>query len=346
MGFKYRKTIKIMPGVRLTLSPSGISTSAGVRGARITRSANGRVTRTLSVPGSGLSHSKTIRPATSVVRRSAGGTAPSTHLAPPPPPPKPGMLAPAAEKALFAAIGSGRPDGFTEVASGPGATDPALRVLCASLEGLWHFARLDGNSSGDAGRARELLGWVAANDPDAAARHPLAGKYAAELTWPVEVAHGVVAELHLTDDVAVLAAAELHQAAGDLAAAIWCVESAEPTAIAALSLAELYSQAGRHQDVIDVTNGVDNGDDATALLLVLRGRAFAQVGYYDAARESFKDAMRIRSRAMAVRHRALLERAEVNLAQNKKAAARKDLETVLADNPAYPGLSELLVTLV
>jgi len=32
----------------------------------------------------------------------------------------------------------------------------------------------------------------------------------------------------------------------------------------------------------------------------------------------------------------------VNLAQNRKAAARKNRETVLAENPDYPGLRALL----
>lgn len=62
MGFRYRKTITILPGVRLTFSKSGIGISAGVKGARVTRHASGRVSRTLSLPGSGMSHVTTVRP--------------------------------------------------------------------------------------------------------------------------------------------------------------------------------------------------------------------------------------------------------------------------------------------
>jgi len=97
--------------------------------------------------------------------------------------------------------------------------------------------------------------------------------------------------------------------------------------------------------VCDLTNGIANEDDATALLLVFRGRAFAATGRYDAARECLKEAMKSRSRTPAVRHRALLERAEVNLATGGKAAARKDLETVLADDANYPGLAQALANL-
>ncbi|WP_411868827.1 DUF4236 domain-containing protein [Vulcanococcus limneticus] len=58
MGFRFRKTIRIAPGVRLNLSKSGISTSIG--GGGLTVNSRGRVTA--SLPGTGLSVSQTIRP--------------------------------------------------------------------------------------------------------------------------------------------------------------------------------------------------------------------------------------------------------------------------------------------
>ncbi len=42
MGLSYRKSTKIGP-LRITASKSGISYSAGVKGARITKRADGRV---------------------------------------------------------------------------------------------------------------------------------------------------------------------------------------------------------------------------------------------------------------------------------------------------------------
>jgi hypothetical protein len=55
MGFRYRKSIKIVPGVRLNLSKSGISTSVGARGATV-NIGRGRVRTTVGVPGTGLSY--------------------------------------------------------------------------------------------------------------------------------------------------------------------------------------------------------------------------------------------------------------------------------------------------
>ncbi len=56
MGFRFRKSIKIMPGVRVNVSKSGFSTSVGGRGATMNVSKRG-VRTTVGIPGSGLSYS-------------------------------------------------------------------------------------------------------------------------------------------------------------------------------------------------------------------------------------------------------------------------------------------------
>jgi len=54
VGFRFRKSYKWGP-FRITASKSGISTSVGVKGARITRTARGTTRATASIPGTGLS---------------------------------------------------------------------------------------------------------------------------------------------------------------------------------------------------------------------------------------------------------------------------------------------------
>lgn len=55
MGFRFRKSINL-GGVRVNLSKSGIGYSVGTKGARITKTANGRTRTTLSIPNTGLSY--------------------------------------------------------------------------------------------------------------------------------------------------------------------------------------------------------------------------------------------------------------------------------------------------
>lgn len=56
MGLNFRKSKKVGP-FRFTVSKRGVSASAGVPGARITKSSTGRTTTTVGIPGSGLYYS-------------------------------------------------------------------------------------------------------------------------------------------------------------------------------------------------------------------------------------------------------------------------------------------------
>jgi len=55
MGFRFRRSIKILPGIRINLGKRGVSLSAGVRGAHITVGKNGTRT-TVGLPGTGVSY--------------------------------------------------------------------------------------------------------------------------------------------------------------------------------------------------------------------------------------------------------------------------------------------------
>lgn len=55
MGLRFRKSFKAGP-FRITASKSGVSTSFGGKGARITKTASGKTRTTISIPGTGLSY--------------------------------------------------------------------------------------------------------------------------------------------------------------------------------------------------------------------------------------------------------------------------------------------------
>lgn len=57
MGWSFRKSLRLLPGVRLNVSKSGLGLSLGRRGARVSTGPGGH-RMTLGVPGSGLSWSK------------------------------------------------------------------------------------------------------------------------------------------------------------------------------------------------------------------------------------------------------------------------------------------------
>ncbi|WP_283743024.1 DUF4236 domain-containing protein [Sideroxydans sp. CL21] len=58
MGLRFRRRIKILPGVWFNLSKSGISTSIGGKGLTVNLK-GGKTKTTVGIPGSGLSYSET-----------------------------------------------------------------------------------------------------------------------------------------------------------------------------------------------------------------------------------------------------------------------------------------------
>jgi len=105
---------------------------------------------------------------------------------------------------------------------------------------------------------------------------------------------------------------------------------------------QLYLEANRPAEVVELTNGLSNEDDATALLLTYRGTALSQLGQPGAGREALKAALAPRSRSVEIRHLALLARANTYLAEGKKSLAKKDIERVLAEDSNFPGLEQAL----
>ena len=61
MGFRFRRRLRVLPGVSLNLSKSGVSASIGGRGATLNLNERG-VQSTVGLPGSGLSYRSARRP--------------------------------------------------------------------------------------------------------------------------------------------------------------------------------------------------------------------------------------------------------------------------------------------
>ena len=59
MGLRFRKSVKIAPGVRLNISKKSVGISAGVKGYRKSINSSGRVTTSIGGPGTGVSYVKT-----------------------------------------------------------------------------------------------------------------------------------------------------------------------------------------------------------------------------------------------------------------------------------------------
>lgn len=56
MGIRFRRSIKVAPGVKLNLGKKSVGMTVGVKGAHVSVNSKGRKTKTVGIPGTGLSY--------------------------------------------------------------------------------------------------------------------------------------------------------------------------------------------------------------------------------------------------------------------------------------------------
>jgi hypothetical protein len=173
-------------------------------------------------------------------------------------------------------------------------------LLGAALGGLTAYAT-------GAGPAWALLG-EAWRSGYAVEQHPFLVDRLAQATVRVDLTDDVHAVVPVSRDAVGLALIACDRSLGRLDAAIEVAEDLDPSVVAALTLADLYLRAGRTLEVIDLTEGVSNTDDAAALLMVQRAAALRACGDEDMAQAVLQDAIRWGLRDSAVRRVALEER--------------------------------------
>jgi hypothetical protein len=86
MGLRFRKSVKLFPGVRLNFSGGGVSTTIGVRGASVNLGKLGAHLN-VGIPGSGLSYRTRLSPPSTQAQPTHHGNAPFQPVWPDPSPP-------------------------------------------------------------------------------------------------------------------------------------------------------------------------------------------------------------------------------------------------------------------
>ena len=322
MGLRFRRSIRLLPGVRLNLSRSGVGLSVGVPGARFTYGADGRRRTTVGLPGTGLSW---VEETGSRRRPPRPEPVPPRAAAPAKPP---GLFADRDRRRLHRAL----TERDWETAATVADVDEALALAARTVAGLGWLA------DAAPARARPLLAAVIADGRDPADDGFIRDYVAPAGNWSVTVSPGATASLPVSRDLVGLALAELLQADGEPAAAIDVLESLTPTTIVAASLAELYLLERRWTDLVELTEALEAVDDVTCWLLSCRGGALRALGQPGAATEALTAALRRRSLDPVVRNLALVERASAWLDLGQRAKARRDLDRVIAHDADFPGV--------
>jgi Protein of unknown function (DUF2510) len=311
VGFKKSKSFKVMPGVRIRVSTSGVSTYVG-----------GRKTTARRAPTSS-------RPAPTRTSTTAPVRTPTP--APASPPARPGLFAPKEEKALFNFVS--QPE--TSSLDGAVLEHPHYAKLGNVLLGLRHLVH------GRTDPAVQHLRAAISLDGGVES-HAFTEKYLSGYRLTLGIAGGVSVELPLSHDAATLALAEGLQIQGQTEAAVFYVESLDPSYPALLSLTDLYSDLQDWNEVLRLTNGVGVDSELTAMLAIFRAKAHLALSEHVAAKECIKTLTASKKYGPALRFQALALRAEISLAEGAFARATADLEKILAEDSSVPGLREAI----
>lgn len=347
MAFRVNRSFSIVPGVKFRLNKRSVGLTLGKGPFHYTVNSRGRRTSSVGIPGTGMYFQQGS--GGTPYRRRSRARAGAPAVAPAPEPQyitgtaadaiatslttrRPGWFAPKGEKALHRALATKDVAALEVIAGTGGAYAVASNSLLAIVAPCEDDAGLER-------RARAIYAALAAGDPGT---DPFIAKYAPGLATFVPVTEQVGADLPMNRMGLALLYVETLQELGRLEDAANYVVGLERNEVTALSLAELWIALERWSDVVELTTGITNADDFTALMLVYRGIAFREQGYFDAAREAFRAALRSKKRSPLVRHLALFARSQCSVAQRRFAAARKDLETILNEDPSYEGLQAAL----
>lgn len=193
--------------------------------------------------------------------------------------------------------------------------NPGWAGLCYLMAGLQSYAQ------GGHLRSSELLqrGLLIRNDDDA---NSYASVYLARVITRVAVAERVEVPVLFSEEAAFLALSHSLRETGQGEAALAALTGLPPSLPMALARCSLAASLGRHLDVVADTDGLLNGDDLSAALLLVRARSLRKLGDDREARAALQEVLRRRKTDFTLRSDALTDRALLLLDNGRKVLNR------------------------
>jgi len=344
MSLRFRRSMKLMPGVRLNFSKETVGLSFGVPGARYTINSKGRRTVSTGIPGTGIYNVETLSSGTRSRRSSAAAIAQETETWQAPP--APGLFARKPErelnKFLLDIYNSDHRDDPSSVIEKANALKELYPELKYPLD-LISFL----HGATDEKWETDVAKWGATlwEQRDAAFSNKYVLKYFKGIKPGVTISPGITTQLHYNVQTLGFIWSEILQSLKKYDEAVAVLMQIEPDQMVGISLADIEISVGDFDGAIETTEDIEVFDDATAMMMVLRGVAFRGKDMHEAAIECFKRALKQKQMPEALAHRALFERGVTYGLMGKKAMGVKDLEKILVDNPDYPEVEKKLAEL-
>lgn len=332
-----------MPGVRLNFSKNTVGMSFGVPGARYTINSKGRKTLSTGIPGTGIYNVETLSSGSRDTGKMMLDDSAEQNVVQNRVPPSPGFFARKAERELNSFLHDIYDLEDTDAASSVIEKAVALRKKYDELRySLELISFLHGIT--DEKWEKQAAAWGAGlwEYRELVFNDKYVRKYFSGIKPSVHISQGITTQLHFGEQTLGFIWVEVLQGQKKFQEALEVLNLMQPDQMVAISLADLEISSGDFDGAIETTEDVEVFDDATAMLLVLRGVAFRGKGMHEASIECFKRALKDRKIPETLKHRALFERGISYASLGKKAMAIKDLEKILVDDPDYPEVEKKL----
>jgi len=343
MTIRFRRSVKILPGVRINFNKNSTSLSLGTRGAHYTMSSTGRRTVSAGIPGTGIYAYETVNPRTPKRQSAKSAETPADLESFAQPTPKPSLFAGRAEKAFSAFLNDiydpNNKYSSKEVVEKAKALREQYDSLVYPLNVLSLLYIINEEEYEDKILEMGRRIWAAR---EIIFLDPIIYKYFRGIRPIVRICEGISATEILNKQQLGFIWVEILQAHNELTEAMDVLHEMDANQLTAISLADIELQMKKYDDVLETTSDITNEDDATLILLVLRGAAFREQGLYDASLECFKQALAKHSRSKEAMHRAHFERSFTYEKMGKISQARKDLELILVDDPSNQEVKDRL----
>lgn len=332
MGLRFFKRVKIAPGLTLNMSKSGPSFSFGPRGLKYTVGPRG-TRKTFGIPGTGLYYTTT-----SGWGKKPGYSSPAPSNVAPPSSLDLGFFrnisTPPAERELVTGLKqylSGNNDeAFSTFRGNASLVDSVFMLGFLSLgKGLFQEAEAAFV------KCRGLLSDLGNS----------IHKYIKGFQLSLQITDYIDSPIEIDRRGLALAMVEAYQKQGKYAEAIreatalW--ESNPSDAVVCLSLCELVvtspsSSKAELEDIVQMTNTVENDDPIYTNILYLRGAAMYRMQLADAALEQLSLLLRKKTdRPDSLLHQIRYLRGRLYEQQNQKVRAKKDYELIFAEDSAF-----------
>ena len=345
MSLRFRKSMKLLPGVRLNFSKETVGLSFGVPGARYTMNSKGRRTVSAGIPGTGLYNVETLSSGTRS-SRSSSSTESTFEAVESSGPPAPGLFARKAERALNKFLldiyNSDHLDDASSVIEKAKELSQQHVELKYPLE-LISF--LHGITDEKLQKEASLWGGNLWEQRDLLFSDKYVRKYFKGIKPGVTISAGITTNMHYNEATLGFIWVEVLQGEKKYDEAVAVLHLLPPNQLVAISLADIEISAGDFDGAIETTEDIEVFDDATAMLMLLRGVAFRGKDMHEAAIECFKRVLKEKKLPEPLTHRALFERGTTYALMGKKAMGIKDLEKILVDDPDYPEVEKKLAEL-